>query len=120
MSHAYTEAREGLVGTYRRVHANGEQTYVYIVSAGESAYVGVVADVDPREYEGVSGEVVAYDPTLEGVQARVERWLQSNPKGLAGSSGGASGLLGRLLGVLRRVDDYGSGLAQQGEVESDD
>lgn len=117
MPHAYTSSEESLAKSYQRIHANSEQTHVHILSVGDSAYAAVAFDVDPREYEPVDAEIIAYDPTLDGVVARTDRWLETNPKGIASESSG--GLWARLLGLLEHLDDYGTEMVPDTEETSE-
>lgn len=110
----YNDTDDDLVATYRRVHANGEQTHVAVLSAGSNDYVAVAYDIDPRDYVPVAAECVAFDPTLEGVCERARRWMQQHPKGVAGAdeSGEGGGSGGRMLGAVmqmgKKLNDYGN------------
>jgi len=113
----YTDSDEDVVKTYRRVHANGEQTHVALLSAGSDDYVAVAYDIDPREYRPVAAECVAFDPTLEGVCERARRWMQRHPKGVAEASDGGSDGGGRVMGAVmkmgKKLNDYGNQQIEQ-------
>lgn len=115
MTDLYTETNEDVVKTYRRVHNNGEQTHVIVQSLGQRDYVGVAVDVNPGDFEGQAAEVIAYDPTLEGVHERTQRWMDTHGKGVLGgqpqgSEGGKQG--SKVVEILKRmakgINDYGN------------
>lgn len=125
MGDFYTPTDEDLVESHRRVHGNGEQTHVHVLTAGERAYVAVAVDVDPREYGPVTAELVAYDPTLEGARERTERWLEAHPKGVLGAEPGESGherrgqaIIQGFWRFLKRVNEHGN--KQVREMQEDD
>lgn len=103
MSEAYSDVGGHVERSWRRVHANSEQTYVYVVSTGDAGYAAIAADVDPREYKPVEAEIIAYDPTLEGAIERAERWMEQNRKGVASSSSG-----GVLRKLYEKLNDFGN------------
>lgn len=107
MALPYDGTTEDVVATYRRVHGNGEQTHVAILSAGREHYVAVAYDIDPVEFTPVAAEAVAYDPTLEGCVERARRWMDSHPKGVAADEDGG-GWLSKVWAVLARLDEYGN------------
>lgn len=112
----YTETDETVHDTYRRVHANGEQTHVVILSAGSNYHVAVAYDIDPAEVEPVGGECIAYDPTLEGARERARRWMERNPKGVLGESeSGGSGkrIVGAIVKGANKLNDYGNQHVEQ-------
>lgn len=114
MTNPYTQTKEDIAASYRRIHGNSEQTHIAVLSAGENAYVAVAYDVDPREYEPVAAEIIAYDPTIDGVVQKADRWMETHPKGVLGESesgGGGS----RVLSALKKLNDYGNNLADQPE-----
>jgi hypothetical protein len=113
--HKYQDTNDDVVHTYGRAHDNGEQTHLAILSLGDRDYVAVAFDVDPANYDGQAAEVVAYDPTIEGVHERTERWMQANGKGVLGgqpqgSEGGDGGsrVVEMLKRIVRGVNDYGN------------
>lgn len=107
-NHAYEPGENRVVDSFRRIHANSEQTHVIVVETGED-YAAIAYDIDPREYEPVASEIIAYDPTKAGAKQRASRWCQENPKGIGRQSGGP-GLLRR---VLSKLNSYGQTLADQ-------
>lgn len=111
----FTETDESVLDTYRRVHGNGEQTHVAVLSAGESRYVAVAYDIDPVELAPGAAECVAYDPTLEGVRERARRWMERNPKGVIGDAedGGSGRLTGSIIKGLKKMNDYGNQQVEQ-------
>lgn len=111
MTHAYQDTSESIATSFRRIHANGEETHVHIVSAGER-YVVIAADVDPREFEAVAGECIAYAPTLEVAHERATAWMEQRSKGVLGEadSGGGSS---KIMDMIRKLNDYGNSLADQ-------
>lgn len=108
MTPLYTDAEARVFDSFVRTHANGEQTYVAILGAGEDRYVAVAYDVDPGELQPTDADCVAYGPTLNGVAERARRWMESNPKGVLGTADGSNGIVARLVGALRRLNDYGN------------
>lgn len=114
MSHAYTESDETIVHSYRRIHANGEQTHVHILSTGDR-YTVVAADVDPREFVPVAGETIGYEPTVESAQERAQAWMEANSKGIAESDGKGN----VIVRLLKKLNDYGNDL-QQTQTEDND
>jgi hypothetical protein len=115
MTDLYTETTEDVLKTYRRIHGNSDQTHVAILSLGERDYVSVAVDVNPGDFEGQAAEVVAYDPTIEGVHERTQRWMDGHPKGVLGgqpqgSEGGKQGskVLDILKRIVRGINDYGN------------
>jgi hypothetical protein len=115
MTHAYDDTREKAEATYRRIHANGEQTFVHIISCGER-YIVIAADVDPRNYEGVEGELIDYASTKRGAKDKARAWMEQHPKGIVGDSGGGSG---RIMGFFKKLNDYGNSMAEQQDSETD-
>lgn len=113
MPNPYANTDDELIDTYRRIHANGEQTHVVVMTAGE-AYVATAYDIDPVDLAPVAAECVAYDPTIEGIGERVQRWMQANPRGVVGDGGGENGDgLGQKLNrffirMLKRLNEYGN------------
>lgn len=110
--HNYQDTRDEAVHTYGRVHGNGEQTHVSILSCGSDHYVAVAYDVDPGDFEPIAAECVAYDPTLEGAVERAKRWMERNPKGVAYQEGNGDGGENKILAFLKRmarnVNEYGN------------
>lgn len=116
MALPYTDTDDDLVHTYRRVHANGEQTHVAVLTAGDSRYVAVAYDIDPAELVPVGAECVAFDPTLEGVVERARRWMEQHPKGVLGDEqGGGRGskLVGAIVKGANKLNDYGNQQMEQ-------
>lgn len=103
-THAYQKDAEKIetAESWTRIHGNGEQTRVAILDVGVG-FVAVAVDIDPRTYQPVDAELVAYDPTLPGAEQRAERWLQSHAKGVSPGDGG-SGLLSAIWGGLKKLD----------------
>lgn len=99
MTHAYDPGEYAdTVRTYRRVHATSEQTHILMTCLDDEHWIAVAVDTDPRSYEPVASELIAYDPTRTGAEKHAERWMQDNPKGVAANSGG--GILRRALSKL--------------------
>lgn len=117
----YNPTSNDSVKAWARIHGNGEQTHVHVLDVGDD-YIVVAVDIDPRDYEPVASDLLAYDPTLEGAVERAQRWMESNPKGIAGGDGQANGSGGsKLMGALKKLNDYGNSLAdQQQHQEHDD
>lgn len=107
MALPYDDTAEDVVATYRRVHGNGEQTHVAVLSAGREHYAAVAYDLDPVTFTPVAAEAVAYDPTLDGCVERAQRWMDQHPKGVA-DDGDGGGWMDKLWAVLKRLDEYGN------------
>lgn len=107
----YNDMDATVADAYARIHGNGEQTHVAIVSAGDG-YVAVAYDIDPREFEPVEAEIIAYDPTISGCQTRAERWMEQHPKGILGEEGGG-GIWASIADGLKRLNDYGDDLVEE-------
>ena len=118
MSHAYNDTKEEMVTSFRRIHANGEQTAVHIISSGNERYVTVAVDVDPRDFSPVASEAIGYDPTIESAHERATAWMEANPKGVAGENGDSSG--GFLKKLFHRINDYGNELQKQNQQNQQD
>lgn len=116
MSHAYQYSDEDHVKSWKRIHGNGEETHVHIVSCGER-YVVLAGDVDPREFAAVGSGAIAYSPTLEAAQERAEAWMEQHPKGILGESESSGGVGSKLIGALRKLNDYGNSLQEQQTAE---
>ncbi len=97
----YQQQDDTSVAAYSRVHANGERTHVYILEVG-TRYAAVATDVDPVAFDAVAGELIAYSPTVEAAREHSTRWMETHPKGVAGTGGG---WLSKLTSLLGRVDD---------------
>lgn len=113
MNDLYNETDDDVVRTWRRVHANGEQTHVAILSVSKRDYAAVAYDLAPGDFEAIDAAAIGYDPTIEGVIERAERWLDAHPKGVAyeGDSGGDDG--GRdwgklFMNMLKKLNEYGN------------
>lgn len=104
----YHAADARLEASFRRVHGNSEQTHVHIYQLGEREYAAVAFDIDPVEFIPQAAETVAYDPTLDGATERAYRWMQHNPKGVAGDDGGGRGISEKIMNALKKIDDYGN------------
>lgn len=107
----YTETKDQVVKAYRRVHANSEQTHVMVLTVGEDDYIAVAYDIDPVEVEPLGSTVVGYDPTLEGITDRAQRWMQGHPKGILGGKSGqsqGSSFSTKIMTLLRKLNDYGN------------
>lgn len=119
MNGLYTETNEGVLKTCRRIHANGEQTHVAILSVGDRDYVAVAYDIRPSDFTPIAAEAIGYDPTIEGVVERVERWLDEHPKGVAyegseaGGSGGGRDWKKTIMTILKRLNEYGNRQREQ-------
>lgn len=113
----YNDTDDDLVRTHGRVHGNGEQTHVAMLSCGDRAYVAVAYDVRPQDYTPIAADIVAYDPTIEGVRAKAEKWMERNPKGIApgDDGGGGRGWMRAIVAGAKRLNDYGNSLAEQGQ-----
>lgn len=110
----YHQTSEDVVRTYRRIHGNGEQTHVVIMSVGDRDYAAVAYDIDPSEFSEGHAETIAYDPTIEGVVERAERWMERNPKGVLQSMGGGEDDSGggktweRVKAMAGKLNEYGN------------
>lgn len=109
MTNAYTESKDDIAASYRRIHANDERTHVYILSCGESAYVALAADVDPIEYQAVAAELIAFSPTLDAAHEHAQRWMETHSRGIAGEDNNS----GFLKTMLTKLNSYGEELAEQ-------
>ena len=87
---------------WERVHANGERTQVYVLPAGER-YVAVAVDVDPVEFTPGDADTIGFSPTESDARAHATRWMEQNPRGVAGD-GKESGVVGSLLTGLQKLD----------------
>lgn len=114
---AYTDTAEDIVHSYRRVHANSEQTHVVVLSAGNDRYAVVAYDLDPVDLQPVAAEAVAFDPTLDGAVERARRWMEAHPRGVAGGGAGAESwgqkLKRALLMAGQKLDEYGNRQMEQ-------
>lgn len=110
----YSETTNDAVNSWARIHGNGEQTHVHIVTIADD-YAAVALDVDPREYEPVAAELLAFDPTLEGAMERARRWMETHPKGVLGDAAGdgGGGMGSAVVEGLKKLNDYGNNLADQ-------
>lgn len=115
----YDDTDDEIVRTHGRVHANGEQTHVAIMSCGERHYVAVAYDIRPADFTPIAAQAVAYDPTIEGATQRAENWMENNPKGVAPGedSDDSSGVLRTLKGAGQKLNDYGNTLAEKQQQE---
>jgi len=104
MSHAYNDNPEDIAKSYRRIHANGEETHVHILSCGEDRYVVVAADVDPREFAGGGAACLGYAPSIDAAHERAEVWMEQHPKGVAPDGDDGPGLAARIWGALQKLD----------------
>lgn len=116
MEHIYRENSAEILDSYKRIHGNYEETHVHIIHSDGGDFAVVAVDVDPRESVGVASECVAYAPTRDGAQQRAQEWMGDNPKGVAGGGSGDN-IGGRLVGVLKKLNDYGESLADQQQTE---
>lgn len=114
MNDLYGDTKEDIVKTYRRIHANGEQTHVAIISVGEDDYAAISYDVDPRDYDPVAGKLIAFDPTLEGAVERADRWMETHPKGILGTQDeDGDGLWDSVMRALKKLNDYGNDMIEE-------
>lgn len=104
--HAYQDYEHGYAHSWKRIHGNAEETHVFIMEQTDD-YLVLAMDIDPRDWEPVAAEAVAYEPTLEGAVKRSESWMRENPKGIAGGEDG-SRIMGALKKIAEKTDDYGS------------
>jgi len=102
MSHAYNTTTESAIESYKRIHGNGEETHVHILSCGDR-YLVVAADVDPREFQPVAGETVGYEPTEESAHERATAYMEQHPKGVLENDSGR-GILEKILDGLKKLD----------------
>lgn len=113
----YDEADDDVVRAYRRVHANGEQTRVIIVKVADRDYAAIAYDLRPSDFTPMAAVPIAYDPTVEGVEERAERWMQEHPKGamqaLDAEEDSGSGTLSKLKGMAGKLNEYGNDLREQ-------
>lgn len=111
--HAYDDYDHGYAAGYRRIHANSEETHVVVIERGDD-YTAIAIDIDPREYSAVASEVISFDPTLESAVQRAGRWMQQHPKGIAGGeSDGGGGAWQAIMGMLRKLNEYGNQQTEQ-------
>jgi len=103
MSHAYQDASEDIVTSYTRIHANDEQTKVYILSAGGDWYLAVACDVDPVDAQPGAAELIGYAPTIDGIHQRTERWLETHSRGV-GADEDSPGILARIIAWAQNYD----------------
>lgn len=118
MVETYDDADDDAVRAYRRIHANGEQTRVVIVNVAGRDYAAVAYDIRPSDFSPLAAETIAYDPTLEGVTERAERWMQEHPKGVMQAQGGSDesdggGALATVKKAAGKLNDYGNDLREQ-------
>lgn len=115
--HAYQDADDEVAAAYRRIHANGERTHVYIVSMGRTDYAVLATDVDPATVEGLTGECIAVAPTLEGAHEHAARWMDRHPKGILGASadGSRGGWLSKVWAALSKLDQSDTQQQEEGE-----
>lgn len=120
MTDIYSSTKEDIVKTYRRIHANGEQTHVAIITVGEDNYAAIAYDVDPRDYDPVAGEIIAFDPTLEGAVERADRWMDTHPKGILGGQedDDSGGLWSAVMRGLKKLNDYGNDMIEEQQKEA--
>lgn len=114
MTHAYQDATEKVAQSWKRIHANGEETHVHILTAGER-HAAIAVDINPIDFEIVDSAVISYSPTKEGATEQAYAWMEQHPKGVAGGGGGGS----RLMGLLKKINDYGENLADQQNTDTD-
>jgi hypothetical protein len=95
-NHAYQDATEDIVTSYKRIHGNSEQTAVYVLSVGEEWYLSVACDVDPVDADPGQAELIGYAPTIDGIHKRTERWLETHARGVGAEDSG-DGLLSRFV-----------------------
>lgn len=108
----YNDTRDECVKTWGRAHANGEQTHVAVVTVGNDRYAAVAYDVDPADFSALEAACVAYDPTLEGVTTKAQRWMENHPKGVA--PGGSQGK-GRLAAAWEKFVAWCEKVVEQGQ-----
>jgi hypothetical protein len=104
--HAYNDTTNDIAKSWCRVHANGEQTHVYLLSCDDSDYTAVAVDVDPREYDAVAAEVIEYTSALEAACASAQAWMAQHPKGIVGAGDGddGDGLASKVWRGLQKLD----------------
>ena len=103
MSHAYQDASEDIVTSYKRIHANDEQTAVYILSMGDEWYLSVACDVDPVDAQPGAAELIGYAPTIDGIHKHTERWLETHSRGVMSDEDG-DGLATKVWNALQKLD----------------
>jgi len=103
MSHAYQDASEDIVTSYKRIHANDEQTTVYILSAGDEWYLAVACDVDPVDAEPGAAELIGYSPTIDGIHQHTERWLETHSRGVGADDSGG-GIIKKVWAAVQKLD----------------
>lgn len=114
----YSDASGTTKDAWARVHGNGEQTHVVLLSVGNDSHVAVAYDIDPRSFEPLAAEAIAYDPTIEGCRTRATRWMEEHPKGILGDgSGGGSGVVSKMVDGVKKLNEYGNDLAEQQAAE---
>jgi len=115
ITHAFREGEENVVETYVRTHANGEQTYVYLVSCGDQ-YSAIAIDVAPREIQPIASYLIATKGTLKRTRREAEIWMEDNAKGIAPEDSDSGGFLGRIVGALSALDQSAKdGMADETE-----
>lgn len=115
MPETFAEADDAAVRSFRRVHANGEQTRVLVVKVADRDYAAIAYDLDPSDFTPLAAECIAYDPTVEGATERAERWMQAHPKGVlgAGDDDGGSRWLDVLKRIAGKINEYGNEQIEQ-------
>jgi light-regulated signal transduction histidine kinase (bacteriophytochrome) len=104
MPEFYTDHGESVIDSYRRVHGNGEETHILIVSCNER-YVALAYDVDPRDFEPVASHLISYSPTQQAAEERVRVWMENNPKGVAyDQEDDSEGIGAKIWNALKKLD----------------
>ena len=118
----YTRAGDPIetVSSYRRVHANSEQTHVVIAAISDQSYVAFAYDIDPRDYDAVAGELIGYEPTLDGAQTRAQQWMHQHPRGIGADEDGGGGIGAKLFGFLKQLDQSATPAPDPSNSHSDD
>jgi hypothetical protein len=105
MTHAYESLPEDIAKSYRRIHANGEETRVHILSCGEDRYVTVAVDVDPKEFQPGAAATIAYSPSIDAAHERAQAWMEAHPRGVdPGGNGDSPGILQRVWQWMQKFD----------------
>jgi len=71
-------------------------------------------DFYPDDFEAIAAEIICHEKREEVAEDRAVRWMEDNPKGIAGDgSKTSSGVLSTIMSALQSVDEQGKQLADQ-------
>lgn len=89
---AFARSDATVAASWRRAHQTDEETHVVVLDLAGELFVAAAMDFS-AEGELSASEEIATTVTEAEAERRAERWLQDNPKGIAGD-----GPLGGVLG----------------------